>query len=57
MYPQELWLDTEVFSWYGLPEMADLINAAEFKIDYVRIWQKEISNPNYNALGFEGPFY
>ena len=56
-YPQELWLDTEVFSWYGLPAMADLTTPAEFKIDYVRIWQKQITPPSFNALGFEGPFY
>ncbi|MGA9637870.1 T9SS type A sorting domain-containing protein [Flavobacterium sp.] len=55
-YPQEVWLDTEVFSWYGLPAMADLNTPAEFKIDYVRIWQKEITPPNFDALGFEGPF-
>ncbi len=56
-HPMELWLDTEVFSWYGLPAAADLSSPAEFKIDYVRIWQKEITGPDYNALGFEGPFY
>ncbi|WP_299184052.1 T9SS type A sorting domain-containing protein [uncultured Aquimarina sp.] len=55
--PQELWFDNEVFSWYGLPSQADLAMPAEFKIDYVRIWQKEITPPNFNALGFEGPFY
>ncbi|WP_163397321.1 T9SS type A sorting domain-containing protein [Flavobacterium fluviatile] len=57
MYPQELWLDTEVFEWYGLPAMADLNVPAEFKIDYVRIWQKEKNAQDFNALGFEGPFY
>jgi len=56
-YPQELWLDSEVFDWYGLPSAADLANPAEYKIDYVRIWQKVITEPNFDALGFEGPFY
>lgn len=56
-YPQELWLDSEVFEWYGLPAQADLANPAEYKIDYVRIWQKQITPPGFNALGFEGPFY
>lgn len=56
-YPQELWIDSEVFSWYGLPFQADLENPAEYKVDYVRIWQKEITAPDFNALGFEGPFY
>ncbi|MBU2950997.1 T9SS type A sorting domain-containing protein [Tamlana agarivorans] len=55
--PQELWFDSEVFSWYGLPSQADLSSPAEYKIDYVRIWQKEINGPSFNALGFEGPFY
>ncbi|MGA9638897.1 T9SS type A sorting domain-containing protein [Flavobacterium sp.] len=56
-FPQEIWLDAEVFSWYGLPAAADLASAAEYNIDYVRIWQKEIKGPYFNALGFEGPFY
>lgn len=55
--PQELWFDNEVFSWYGLPSQVDLTNPAEFKIDYVRIWQKELNSKNFNALGFEGPFH
>lgn len=56
-YPQEIWLDSEVFYWYGLPSQTDLVNTAEFKIDYVRIWQKEANHTNFNALGFEGPFH
>lgn len=56
-YPQELWLDSEVFEWYGLPSQADLENPAEYKIDYIRIWQKQIHGPEFDALGFEGPFY
>ncbi len=56
-YPQELWLDSEVFEWYGLPAQADLASPAEYKIDYVRIWQKAITEPDFDALGFEGPFY
>lgn len=56
-YPQEIWIDSEVFSWYGLPAQQDLATPAEFRIDYVRIWQKEILSGNsFNALGFEGPF-
>ncbi|TYA92120.1 T9SS type A sorting domain-containing protein [Seonamhaeicola marinus] len=55
--PQELWFDNEVFSWYGLPSQADLATPAEFKIDYVRIWQKNITAPDFDYLGFEGPAY
>lgn len=56
-HPMEIWIDNEVFSWYGLPSQADLTIPAEFKVDYVRIWQKQLEGPNFNALGFEGPFY
>jgi len=56
-HPMELWIDAEVFSWYGLPAAADLASPAEYKIDYVRIWQKEVTGPRFDALGFEGPFY
>ncbi len=56
-YPQELWIDSEVFSWYGLPSEIDLAKPAEYKIDYIRVWQKEINGPYFDALGFEGPFY
>ncbi|WP_075603677.1 family 16 glycosylhydrolase [Saccharicrinis aurantiacus] len=55
---QELWIDSEVFEWYGLPTMQDLAdNVGEYKIDYVRVWQKELNGPYFDALGFEGPFY
>lgn len=56
-HPMELWIDNEVFSWYGLPSQADLAIPAEFKVDYVRIWQKQLAGPTFDALGFEGPFY
>ncbi|NLR93409.1 family 16 glycosylhydrolase [Flammeovirga agarivorans] len=56
-FPQELWINSEVFSWYGLPTAKDLEKPAEFLVDYVRIWQKEITGPEFDALGFEGPFY
>lgn len=56
-YPMEFWLDAEVFEWYGLPSAADLATPADHQIDYVRIWQKEIAGPYFDALGFEGPFY
>ncbi len=56
-HPMEMWLDAEVFSWYGLPSQADLVSPAEYKIDYVRVWQKQIAGPYFNALSFEGPFY
>ncbi|MBB3699916.1 family 16 glycosylhydrolase [Flammeovirga yaeyamensis] len=56
-FPQELWINSEVFSWYGLPTKEDLAEPAEFYVDYVRIWQKETTGPHFDALGFEGPFF
>lgn len=53
--PMELWFDSEVFPWFGVPEAHEL--PATFEIDYVRVWQQ----PNNNLLepaffGFEGPY-
>ena len=53
--PLELWFDSEVFPWFGVPVKEDL--PASFDIEYVRVWQK----PNNNLLdraffGFEGPY-
>jgi len=56
-HPMELWMDAEVFSWYGLPEEEDLAQPASHYYDYLRIWQKEVAGPEFYALGFEGPFY
>lgn len=56
-HAMELWMDAEVFSWYGLPEAEDMTKPADHRYDYIRIWQKEIVGPEFYALGFEGPFY
>lgn len=52
--PMEIWLDSEIFKWLGLPHKEEL--PADFEIEYLRVWQK----PNKNLLakqffGFEGP--
>lgn len=52
--PMEIWLDSEVFKWLGVPHKEEL--PADFEIEYVRVWQK----PDNNLLasqfyGFEGP--
>jgi len=52
--PMELWFDSEVFPWHGIPEKHEL--PVDYEIDYVRVWQK----PNKNFIdraffGFEGP--
>ncbi|MDO6444163.1 family 16 glycosylhydrolase [Colwellia sp. 1_MG-2023] len=53
--PLELWFDSEVFPWHGIPEEKEL--PANFEIDYVRVWQKPDSNLLQPAFfGFEGPY-
>lgn len=52
--PMEIWLDSEIFKWLGVPQKEELPTA--FEIEYMRIWQK----PSDNLLarqfyGFEGP--
>ena len=52
--PMEIWLDSEIFKWLGVPHKEEL--PTDFEIEYMRVWQK----PNDNLLarqfyGFEGP--
>lgn len=52
--PMEIWLDSEIFNWLGVPHKEEL--PVDFEIEYMRLWQK----PNDNLLagqffGFEGP--
>lgn len=52
--PLEIWLDSEIFAWLGMPNKEEL--PADFEVDYMRVWQK----PNPELLdraffGFEGP--
>lgn len=52
--PMEVWLDSEIFKWLGLPHQEEL--PVDFEIEYLRVWQK----PDDNLLprqfyGFEGP--
>ncbi|WP_052444573.1 T9SS type A sorting domain-containing protein [Flammeovirga sp. OC4] len=56
-YPHEIWLSSEVFYWYGLPSEVDFKEPVEFKVDYIRVWQKEETQSFFNAKGFEGPFH
>ncbi|MDC0177431.1 family 16 glycosylhydrolase [Polaribacter sp.] len=54
--PMEIWVDSEIFKWLGVPHKEEL--PATFEAEYVRVWQK----PSENLLakdrafyGFEGP--
>lgn len=52
--PMEVWLDSEIFRWLGMPDPKDL--PVEFEIDYVRIWQQPSNNLfDRQFFGFEGP--
>lgn len=52
--PMELWFDSEVFPWHGIPEAHEL--PATFEVDYVRVWQRPDDNQLDRAFfGFEGP--
>ncbi len=52
--PLEIWLDSEIFVWLGLPHEEEL--PVDFEVDYVRVWQKPDPNLLDRAFfGFEGP--
>jgi len=40
--PLEIWLDSEVFVWLGLPHKEEL--PVDFEIEYMRVWQKPPTN-------------
>ncbi|MBR9912736.1 MAG: family 16 glycosylhydrolase [Gammaproteobacteria bacterium] len=52
--PMEIWLDSEIFHWLGLPHKEEL--PVDFEIEYLRVWQKPDSNLlARHFYGFEGP--
>ncbi|WP_239692709.1 family 16 glycosylhydrolase [Microbulbifer mangrovi] len=52
--PMEVWLDSEIFVWLGLPTPEQL--PATYEVDYVRVWQQPQTNLLDRAFyGFEGP--
>ena len=52
--PMEVWFDSEIFKWLGLPNKEEL--PVDFEIEYVRIWQKPTKNLLARQFyGFEGP--
>lgn len=52
--PMEIWLDSEIFHWLGMPHAEEL--PATFDVDYVRVWQKPQTNLlQRQFFGFEGP--
>ncbi len=52
--PLEIWLDSEIFVWLGLPDKDEL--PVDYEVDYVRVWQKPQANLLDRAFfGFEGP--
>ncbi len=52
--PMEVWLDSEIFKWYGVPHKEEL--PVDFEVEYMRVWQKPTENLLPSAFyGFEGP--
>ncbi len=52
--PMEIWFDSEIFKWLGMPHKEEL--PVDFEIEYIRVWQKPDSNLLAPAFyGFEGP--
>lgn len=53
--PLEIWFDSEIFVWLGLPGAADL--PCDYEIDYLRVWQKpRVNLIDRGPFSFEGPF-
>ncbi len=54
--PMEIWFDSEIFYWLGLPDAQEL--PGTYEIDYLRIWQRPSDNllrEHQAFFGFEGP--
>lgn len=54
--PMEIWVDSEIFKWLGVPHKEEL--PATFEAEYVRVWQKSSDNllaKDRAFYGFEGP--
>ncbi|WP_235817839.1 family 16 glycosylhydrolase [Formosa haliotis] len=54
--PMEIWLDSEIFKWLGVPHQEEL--PAIFEVEYMRVWQKPSDNllaKDRAFYGFEGP--
>ena len=54
--PMEIWVDSEIFKWIGVPHKEEL--PATFEAEYMRVWQKPTTNllaKDRAFYGFEGP--
>lgn len=52
--PLEIWFDSEVFYWFGIPGKEEF--PCDYEIEYFRLWQKPHPNLLDRAhFGFEGP--
>jgi len=52
--PMEIWIDSEIFKWLGVPHKEEL--PSDFEIEYMRVWQKPTDNLLAKQFyGFEGP--
>ena len=55
--PMEIWLDSEIFKWLGLPHKEEL--PVDFEIEYLRVWQKPTTIIYWTELSLvlKAPFY
>ena len=54
--PMEIWIDSEIFKWIGVPHKEEL--PATFEVEYMRVWEKPSDNllaKDRAFYGFEGP--
>lgn len=54
--PMEIWLDSEIFKRLGVPHKEEM--PVDFKVKYMRVWQKPTDNllaKDAAFYGFEGP--
>jgi len=52
----EVWLDSEIFKWLGVPHKEEL--PVDFEVEYMRVWQKPSDNllvKDRAFYSFEGP--
>lgn len=51
---QHLWVDSEIFPWWGEPDSNNL--PVDYEVEYVRVWEKEKTSEPTSGYDFENPF-
>ena len=58
--PQRVWIDSEIFPWWGLPDTNNL--PVDYEVEYIRVWQNHmetesnmlIANPGFETGNTDG---